>query len=138
MKTLMRRFALFIGFLVLLPGIGTLVPRPLFPASMSHQAKRQILVISSAIHTDIAIPLDNTMRERFSFLEEGGLPLSSPDAHWIVFGWGGRSFYTQTPIWSELKPERVFKALTFDRSVMHVELAADISRLSGFKRQGSG
>lgn len=126
MKTLIRRSALLLGVFTLLFGIGTFIPRPLFATAIDEPVQQQILLISSAIHTDIAIPLDSGMREQFSFLQQDGLTLSSPNARWIVFGWGGRSFYTQTPNWSELKPGPVFRALTIDRSVMHVELAADI------------
>lgn len=126
MNTVFRRFALVIGFLAMLLGVGTFVPRPLFAPVLNVGDGQRILLVSSAIHTDIAIPLDKVTRRQFSFLEQEGLPLSSPNARWIVFGWGGRSFYTETPSWSELKPAPVFKALTIDRSVMHVELAGDI------------
>lgn len=126
MNTVLRRFALAIGFVGLLLGVGTFVPRPLRATDLNEAGGQQILLVSSAIHTDIAIPLDKFTRRQFSFLEQEGLPLSSPNARWIVFGWGGRSFYTETPSWSELKPAPVFKALTVDRSVMHVELAGDI------------
>ena len=39
--------------------LGTLVPRPLFdPATGSEPPARHILVLSSPIHTDIAVPID--------------------------------------------------------------------------------
>jgi uncharacterized protein (TIGR02117 family) len=55
------------------------------------------------------------------------MPVWHPDARWLVFGWGGRAFYLETPTWGELKPLPVLKALTLDSSVMHVEAAGDIT-----------
>jgi uncharacterized protein (TIGR02117 family) len=113
---------------VLAPVAGALVPRPLFRPSDQDaiSARRQVLMLSNPIHTDIAFPADPDILARFGFLADAGLPLSSPGLRWIVVGWGGRAFYIETPAWSELKPLPVLKALTVDRSVMHVALAGDI------------
>ncbi|MCM2473214.1 TIGR02117 family protein [Rhizobium sp. CG5] len=115
--------------LLALAGAGTLVPRPLWSAGhpgSAEAAARRILVLSNPIHTDIAIPLDDETRRRFAFLDESGMPLSHPEARWLVLGWGGRAFYTQTPTWADLKPLPLLKGLTLDRSVMHVDVAGDI------------
>jgi len=108
--------------------LGTFVPRPIWPGSDT-AGTHDILVLSNPIHTDIAIPLDDTTRARFSFLQTVGLPLEHPDARWIVFGWGGRSFYLETPTWADLKPMPVFKALTVDSAVMRVSVVGDIDPL---------
>ncbi|TIW01591.1 MAG: DUF2459 domain-containing protein, partial [Mesorhizobium sp.] len=55
-----------------------------------------------------------------------GLPMDASDARYIVFGWGGRAFYLETPTWSQLKAAPVLKALTLDASVMHVDVAGTI------------
>lgn len=114
-----------IGFAV---AAGTFVPRPLFApeASETEVETRRILVLSNPIHTDIAIPLDEETRAAFAFLGGSGIPVSDPAAEWLVIGWGGRSFYLETPTWSDLKPMPVFRALTIDRSVMHVDVAGGI------------
>jgi uncharacterized protein (TIGR02117 family) len=98
------------------------------PAYASAEAPglHRILVLSGPIHTDIAIPLDDEVRARFAFAEGAGVPLRHPAAEWLIFGWGGRAFYLETPTWSELKPLPVFKALSVDRSVMHVDVAGHI------------
>ena len=105
--------------------VGTIVPRPLRSPEGSRDA-RGILVLSNAIHTDVAIPLDADIRTRFAFLEEAGIPILHPEAQWVTFGWGSRAFYLETPAWSELKLGPVFKALTLDRSVIHVDVAGNI------------
>lgn len=107
---------------------GTLLPRPVIgegataPADNSHL----ILVLSNPIHTDIALPVSAELLDRFGFLRKGNLNIDHPGVQYLVFGWGGRSFYTETPNWADLKPLPVLKSFTLDRSVMHVSLAGDI------------
>ena len=108
---------------------GALVPRPLWNGDAEEAVSRRILVLTNPIHTDIAIPIDAAVRRRFAFLEAGGMPAAHPAARWLVFGWGGRAFYLETPTWAELKPGPVFKALTLDRSVLHVDVAGEIAEL---------
>ena len=112
-------------FLLLLVG-GAVVPRQLLApvkASPGSADLRRILVLSGPIHTDIAIPLDDTMRSAFSFLDAAGVPVGHPEARWLIVGWGGRAFYLETPTWADLKPLPVLRALTIDRSVLHVDVA---------------
>jgi uncharacterized protein (TIGR02117 family) len=115
-----------LGFLALVA--GTVVPWPLTSQQTEGEQTGEILVITNPIHTDIAIPATPEALKTFGFLRESGLPLDAPGVRWIVFGWGGRAFYLETPTWSELKLVPVLKALTLDRSVMHVELAGEIDR----------
>lgn len=115
-------------------GLGALVPRPFVsspPVALANDAApgtqpRTVLLLSSAIHTDLALPVDADLAERFAFLASDGLDPSQPGVSYIVAGWGGRSFYIETPTWSDLKPGPVFSALTLDSSVMHVGLAGEI------------
>jgi uncharacterized protein (TIGR02117 family) len=109
---------------------GTFIPRPLFlpaVASSHHNGTQRILLLSNPIHTDIAIPLNDETRTMFAFLERAGVPVSAPDAEWLIVGWGGRAFYLETPTWADLKPMPVLRALTLDRSVLHVEVAGPIA-----------
>lgn len=130
MKLAVRWLTRAIALLLVLAAGGTFVPRPLFVAAEASSDKarsQRILLLSGAIHTDIAIPLDDRLRTRFAFLESAGIPVSDPAAQWLIFGWGGRSFYLETPTWADLKPMPVFRALTIDSSVMHVDVAGSIS-----------
>jgi uncharacterized protein (TIGR02117 family) len=128
----MRRFLKGLGLvtgggLVLLIA-GTLVPRPLFSQSDGEEKNLEILVITNPIHTDIALPANSETLQAFAFLQESGLPLDVPGLRWLVFGWGGRAFYLETPTWADLKLVPALKALTIDRSVLHAELAGEIDR----------
>lgn len=130
----LRFLATLVLLIVVLLGLGTVVPRPLLVSAPMAEASdqsvgkqtRTVLMLSSAIHTDLALPVDAEMVERFGFLAADGLDPIIAGARHIVVGWGGRSFYIETPTWSDLKPAPVFKALTIDHSVMHVGLAGEI------------
>lgn len=109
-------------------GLGLLVPRPLLsPTRSTGEPTRRILLLNNPIHTDIAIPIDDAVRERFAFLRRSGLPIDAPGARYLVFGWGGREFYIETPTWSELKLRPLLKGLTLDRSVMHVDVSGALA-----------
>ena len=127
MKKWLRRSAVAILAVVLAIVLGTIVPRPLLAAAKATaEASRRILLLSNPIHTDIAIPLDAGVLARFDMLVKAGIEADLPGVRYLVFGWGGRAFYLETPTWSQLKPGPVFSALTLDRSVMHVDLAGEI------------
>jgi len=122
--------------------LGALVPRPLWPGAVAAgEGKRRILVLRNPIHTDIAIPVDDGVRRRFRFLADAGLPVDAPEARYLVFGWGGRAFYLETPTWSRIKTMPVLKALTVDSSVMHVDVAGAIPEphpdVAGFDIDGT-
>ena len=118
----------FILLLILICVGGTVIPRPLGSKPLgSDTGRHRILVLRNPIHTDIAIPIDDRIRRDFGFITASGLDLDTPGARYLVFGWGGRSFYTETPTWADLKFMPAFRGLTLDGSVMHVELAGNIA-----------
>jgi len=126
-----RWLSVAIGVIFLMVALGALVPRPFWPVSEVGPVERRILVLSNPIHTDIAIPLDAETVERLSPLVGADLPIELPGVRYVVFGWGSRAFYIETPTWSELRAGPVFQALTLDQSVMHVGIAGAIEE-SGF------
>jgi uncharacterized protein (TIGR02117 family) len=131
---MMRRAALvFLGLAAaagLAAFLGTAVPRPLVPVQEEIPPEgvpaRRVLVLANPIHTDIALPADADVLARFSFLGDDGLPMDWAGVEWLVFGWGGRSFYLETPTWGDLRPGPVVRAFTLDRSAMHVSVAGPI------------
>jgi uncharacterized protein (TIGR02117 family) len=127
MKTLMKWLAGVVIAVAALVSLGTLVPRPLTsPAAASVGSGSQILLLANPIHTDIALPVDDAVRAAFADLAPAGLPVDMPGVDYLIIGWGGRSFYIETPTWDELKPLPVLRALTVDRSVLHVAVAGAI------------
>ena len=126
MKFIARKLVGIVVAAVLVAAVGALIPRPLFRTAMGGEQSHTIYFISNAIHTDIAIPLDEDIRQRFAFIGQDGLPLANPNAQWLIIGWGGRSFYIETPTWADLKPLPVLRAFTADNAAMHVELAGTL------------
>jgi uncharacterized protein (TIGR02117 family) len=110
--------------IVLAVAAGTVLPRG-HAADIAENA-RPILVLKNPIHTDIALPVDAELLARFAFLRDGGLDIDHPGLRYLIIGWGGRSFYMETPTWADLKPMPVLKSFIVDQSVMHVALAGDI------------
>ncbi|MBU4530667.1 MAG: TIGR02117 family protein [Hoeflea sp.] len=119
-------------------GLGVLIPRPFLAStpgpvaaaagSPSPESTRTVLLLSTEIHTDLALPASPDVVARFSFMAADGLDPSQPGVSYIIAGWGGRSFYIETPRWADLKPGPVFNALTYDRSVMHMALGGGIDQ----------
>ncbi len=128
MRKFLKGLSLVTGAGLVLLVAGTLIPRPLFSLADNGEKPVEILVITNPIHTDIAIPATSDVLQTFGFLGQSGLPLDAPGLRWLVFGWGGRAFYMETPTWSQVKLIPVLKALTLDDSALHVELAGDIDR----------
>lgn len=111
---------------VLALALGTLVPRPLIGGAPAAAGERHLLVLTNPIHTDIAVPIDEAVLEKFGFLVDEGMPADASGARYLVFGWGSRAFYLETPTWAELKPGPLLKALTLDRSALHVDVMGEI------------
>jgi uncharacterized protein (TIGR02117 family) len=129
----LRWFAAVVGALLAALILGTVLPRPLFEAAAGSGAEgRRILVLSSPIHTDIAVPAETLADPEFEFLREAGLPVDSPNARWVMFGWGGKAFYVATPELTDIRLGPVLKSFTLDSSVMHVQVAAAIDEAVPF------
>jgi uncharacterized protein (TIGR02117 family) len=130
-----RYAAGFAGMIVLLVGgylgatvIGSQIAadRPLIDGS-GEPAK--IYLVTSLLHADFAIPVDDPLRQRFAFLRDAEIPLDHPELRYLIFGWGSRAFYLNTPTLADLRPGPTIRAITGDASVMHVMAGRDVSKL---------
>jgi uncharacterized protein (TIGR02117 family) len=122
-RWLLRLVVLAIAALAL----GTFVPRPLFDAARGTDlGTTRILLLSSQIHTDIAVPIESVTAGGFEFLRDAGLPLDNPNARWVLFGWGGKSFYVATPQLTDIRLGPLLKSFTLDSAVMHVEIVGAV------------
>ncbi|MEZ5800963.1 MAG: TIGR02117 family protein [Nitratireductor sp.] len=111
--------------------IGALIPaRPVGSAIAAQSGEpSEVYLMTSLLHADIAIPVDDALRERFAFLDAAGVPIHHPGLKYLIFGWGSREFYIKTPRLSDMRPVTAFRAITGDASVMHVYAAGDVSGL---------
>jgi uncharacterized protein (TIGR02117 family) len=121
---------LALGAMLIVTGMvaGVVVPRTTGSAkgSVTEGGTHLVLVLSNPIHTDIALLVEGDILSRFRFLRDGDLDIDNPGVRYLVFGRGGRSFYTETPTWADLKPMPLLKGITLDSAVMHVALAGEI------------
>jgi uncharacterized protein (TIGR02117 family) len=129
LKRIVLVLLLLIGVPALAVLLGVVIPHPtVFEQPDGTPLTRRILVVSNPIHTDIAIPLDAQSRAALPFIAGTGLLLDHPDARWLLLGWGGREFYLETPSLADMQPGPTFKALTLDRSVMHVDVLGEVDQ----------
>ncbi len=82
--------------------------------------ERSIFLLTTLLHADFVVPVDDQTREAFAFLRGTGVPIDHLDLEFLVFGWGSRAFYTQTPSLADIRPGPMLRAVTGDSSVMHV------------------
>lgn len=137
MRRAIRRALIAVGALALGPALylaaaalGAALPAPPQTGRAPGTPER-IYLLTTLLHADIAVPLTPERRRRFGFLEADGLPLSSPSAKHLVFGWGSQAFYTATPRLADIRPGPLFAAITGDSAVMHVYLAGDLAAVRG-------
>lgn len=95
------------------------------------EADDSIYLVTSALHADFAIAVDDALKRRFAFLAGQDVPLEHPQLRYLVFGWGARDFYVNTPTLADIRPGPVLKGVFGDRSVMHVAPAGEIRDLPG-------
>jgi uncharacterized protein (TIGR02117 family) len=120
-----------IGFL-LASYVGAAIPRgaQIAPAASAQSPGGdaiRIYLLTSPLHTDIALPARAPGMERFSVLRDGGIPLDNPNLHYIGFGWGSKAFYTTAGTYSDIELSAVFKAVFGDTSVMRVVALGELA-----------
>ncbi len=74
----------------------------------------QIFLLTSLLHADFAIPVNDSLRTRFAFLREGGIPIDHPQLRYLVFGWGARDFYIETRTLADIRPLPALKGIVGD------------------------
>ncbi|EJM98711.1 TIGR02117 family protein [Phyllobacterium sp. YR531] len=127
LRIILKSFAAVLVAAAIIFIVGAVVPRPFWPVEQkpAESQSRQVLLLSNPIHTDLAFPADPDVLQRLSFLANDNFQLTDPRIKWIIVGWGGRSFYLETPTWAQLKFMPLMRGITVDNSVMHVEPAGD-------------
>ena len=133
MKQMMRWVGGALALGAALLALGTLIPRPILPQARSDRPPmHQIVLLSNPIHTDIAIPVNDEVLRIFAPLLRAGVRADLAGARYLVFGWGSRAFYIETPTWSDLKVAPLLTALTVDISVMHVDVSGELDLAQSF------
>lgn len=79
------------------------------------------------IHYDFLLPLTRETRRDFAFAEgDRGVPVSHPDARWLLAGWGSEAFYTTAGTYADIQASAVWQAATGDRAVMRLDVWGEL------------
>lgn len=81
----------------------------------------EILVVSSAVHADIIVPISNSVMDwRTKFPPETFSGFTAGATH-VALGWGDQGFFISTPTWSEMKISTAANALLIpSETCLHV------------------
>lgn len=129
MRRKLLRLLLALGAPVLLYLLSALLGAVLpgstrdFPAS---EDRVEILLLAGPIHYDFLLPTTPEVRATFGFAADAGVPVASPDAEWVLVGWGARAFYTTTGSYADVAPGAVWRAIAGDDSVLRVDIVGRI------------
>lgn len=84
-------------------------------------------ILSNGVHTDIVVPTKSTIFNWNEIIKSEHTLSKDSTANWIVFGWGDKGFYLETPTWADLKFKTAFNA-TFglSTSAIHTTYYKDI------------
>ncbi len=81
----------------------------------------QLFVVSNGVHTDFLVPVRTPTVDWTQHLPTEWFERVERSCPYVVFGWGDKGFYLETPTWNELKLATAFKAAFFlGSSAMHV------------------
>jgi len=82
----------------------------------------EIQLVSNGIHVDFLLPITTEVMDWSQKLPRSAFGAASDRDDHVLFGWGNRVFYLETPKWSDLKVKNVFKAVFWPSdSVMHAQ-----------------
>lgn len=100
-KTIIGIFLLIIAYFVIAI-ILTLIP--VNSDFENKPADYEIYISSNGVHTNIIVPSESKVVDWNSFLN------LDANCHYIIFGWGDKEFYMNTPNWSDIKFVTAFNA----------------------------
>lgn len=108
LKKVGRYSGLALLSLLIMLALGYVIPRP-WSAPSSQPCERMIYVSSDNFHTNLILPMTDLVT---GWQQRVGLSLPTTDPiQYLVFGWGERTFYVETPSWEEMKISNALKAL---------------------------
>ena len=86
-----------------------------------------IALIQGPLHTDVLLPINADLRDRFAFATAAGVPLDDPRSQWLLVGWGSRAFYTTAGSYADITASAAFTAITGDSAVIRLDVLPDLT-----------
>ena len=127
MNRLLRGIGRTLSFLCLVPlfyglaGIGgSLIPSN--PGWQEPETGITLYVHDNGIHTGLVLPRTNAIADWSDLVRPEHLTDPRYASEYLLFGWGDRAFYLETPTWGDLRPSTAFAALFgSEASLVHVD-----------------
>lgn len=80
-----------------------------------------IYILTNGVHTDVVLPIKNEHYDWSNQLKFEHTKSKDTTYQYVALGWGDKSFYLETPTWTDLKASTALKAATgLSSSAMHV------------------
>ena len=81
-----------------------------------------VYLASNGVHTGIVLPVTAAGIDWRERVRASDLPDTSLAGKWLMFGWGDRDFYRNTPTWSDIRPGAALSALVGSgQTLVHVD-----------------
>lgn len=81
-----------------------------------------IYVYTNGVHTGLVLPTVNALHDWRARVPASDLGDPRRAGQWLMFGWGERNFYLNTPTWAEVDPKIVLRAaIGSNATLMHVD-----------------
>lgn len=95
-----------------------------FPlGSFDSDPEMEIYLISNEIHTDLVLPIRNSVFDWESFIDP--LAFKNRPSEWIEIGWGDRQFYLEIPTWDKFSLSVALDAIFVpDPGIIHINYLA--------------
>ena len=81
-----------------------------------------IYIIDNGYHSGLILPAAAEGIDLSMIFRPTDLPDPNDAGDWLIFGWGDREFYLNTPTWAEVKPRTIVSALIGSKeALLHVD-----------------
>jgi uncharacterized protein (TIGR02117 family) len=83
---------------------------------------KTIYLHDNGIHLSIIVPRTQDQTDLDTIFPAAHLPGAQPPADYLMFGWGDRDFYLNTPNWADLSPRHALNAfIGSGQTLLHVD-----------------
>jgi uncharacterized protein (TIGR02117 family) len=116
---------LAVGAYILIAIAGSLIP--VNSGWKPSQNGYQIYLHDNGIHLSIIVPRNQDGSDIGAIFPTTDLPEDQPPAEFLMFGWGDRDFYLNTPTWGDLRPSHALNAFVGSgKSLLHVDHLSEL------------
>lgn len=122
-----RKIVRWLGGVLALPVLifGLIVAGSIIPANADAVQPTRgvtIYVYTNGVHSGLVLPSANGLHDWRGRVPASDLPDPRRAGQWLIFGWGQRDFYLNTPTWNDVDPLIVLRAaIGSDATLMHVD-----------------